>query len=43
MVILENPDTQSTDLGFAQPIASSQLILFDMQDLEAPVWMHQEY
>ena len=36
-VILENPDTQSTDLGFAQPVSVSRLVPFDMQELEAPV------
>ena len=41
-VILEDPDTHSTDLGFAQPIAISRLILFDMQDLEAPVSTQQD-
>ena len=41
-VILEDPDTHSTDLGFAQPIAISRLILFDMQDLEAPVSPQQD-
>ena len=41
-VILEHPDTQSTDLGFAQPVAISRLILFDMQDLETPVSAQQD-
>ena len=31
-VVLEHPDTHSTELGFAQPVSISRLILFDMQE-----------
>ncbi len=36
-VILADPDTGSTNLGFAQPIAVSRLVPFDLMDLEAPI------
>ena len=41
-VILEDPDTFSTNLGFAQPVSIRRLVPFDMQDLEAPVGDQQE-
>ena len=36
-VLLENIDTNSTQLGFAQPVHISRLISFDLQELQAPV------
>ena len=35
-VVLRDPDTGETDLGFAQPVALDRLVLFDMCDLEEP-------
>ena len=36
-VLLEDPDTGSTELGIAQPVSVARLIPFNMGDLEAPV------
>ena len=36
-VLLEDPDTGSTDIGIAQPVTIARLIPFSMGDFEAPV------
>ena len=36
-VLLEDPDTGSTDIGIAQPVSIARVIPFDMGNLESPV------
>ncbi len=36
-VLLEDPDTGSTDIGIAQPVTIARFIPFSMGDFEAPV------
>lgn len=40
-VILCDVDTRSTELGFAQPIASERLVEYDLRDLEVPIDLHE--
>ena len=35
--VIADPDTGSTELGFAQPVAVSRLIPFDLHELQAPI------
>ena len=36
-VILCDPDTRSTDLGFSQPVAIERLVRYDLCNLEVPI------
>ena len=35
--VIADPDSKSTELGFAQPVAQERLVAFDLADLDIPI------